>query len=112
MDDVVAANSFRIDQARVIIRSVHVIDTEVEAGHASAFISITDNVGTSYRTLMAVKNDVSLQAIVLAQAARDLAAWEKRYKDIADICQIVRGAREEIERRHRKATTGESRTSA
>lgn len=102
-DDQKAAESYRLDQARAIIRSIHAEDGDAADGHAAAFISIAAKSGTSYRALGDVRNSADLQAMVLAQASRDLEAWEKRYRALEDICEIVRDARAAIQRRKDKA---------
>lgn len=109
-DDAKAAQAYRLDQARTIIRAIHVEDTESEEGHAAAFISISDKAGTSYRLLSDVKKNADLQARVLAQAERDLEAWENRYKALEDICRIVRDARNAL--KEFRVKQDEGRTSA
>jgi hypothetical protein len=101
-DDTIAAGLYRIDQARAVIRSICVEDADTDEGRAPAYISISDKGGTSYRTLSAVKGSADLQAKVLAQAERDLEAWEKRYRSLSDVCAIVRTAREKIRQKRSK----------
>lgn len=91
-DDTAAAEKWRQDQARGLIRCVR-----IDAGDeppAPAFLSIADRSGTAYRPLAEVLSSVELQLAVLSQAERDLAAFEKRYRDFSDICDLVRAARE------------------
>lgn len=98
-NDTVAAGKYRLDQARNLIRSIHVEDDDAEDGHVQAFISISDRGGTSYRTVEAIKNSADLQAKVLAQADRDLAAWQTRYRMLKDVCDVVRQAQDLIARK-------------
>lgn len=107
-DDAVAAESYRLDQARTLIRSVRIVG-EGDADPAPAFLSISDKGGTSYRTLADVMDSADLQNTVLLAAERDLAAFEKRYRTLADICEIIRDAREKIAARR---TNHESRAQA
>jgi hypothetical protein len=104
-DDSAAAEAYRLDQARTVIRCIHVEDDDARDGHAVAFISITDKSGTSYRTLDAVKNSADLQARVLAQAERDLEAWQRRYRLLEDVCAIVRQAQAAIARKRQAVET-------
>src|SRR5258708_6716193 len=60
-NDTVAANAFRLDQARTLIRSIRVIDTENDET-PPAWVSISDKGGTSYRTLQDVLDSADLQA--------------------------------------------------
>lgn len=111
-NDEKAAAAYRLDQARNLIRSVVVEDDDSAEGRSQAFISISDKGGTSYRTLSAVKNSADLQAKVLAAAERDLAAWQKRYHALADVCATVRKAQEMIQRKRKQQVEKESRAQA
>jgi hypothetical protein len=108
-DDAKAAEAYRIDQARAVIRCIHAEDDDASEGHAPAFVSISDKGGTSYRTLDAVKNSADLQARVLAQAERDLEAFQKRYTAMEEVCAIVRNAQAAIQARRKRS---EARASA
>lgn len=107
-DDKIAAESFRIEQARMLIRSVALVGDE-DAEPAPAFLSISDKGGTSYRAMAEILDSADLQNAVLAAAERDLAAFEKRYRQLKDICEIVSDARAKISARRNKH---ESRASA
>lgn len=104
-DDSKAAESYRLDQARTVIRCIHAEDDDASEGHAPAFVSISDKGGTSYRTLDAVKNSADLQARVLAQAERDLEAFQKRYTALEEVCAIVRNAQAAIQARRKRSET-------
>lgn len=105
-DDTIAAEQYRIDQARNLIRVVRVIDTEATEGTTRAFISINAKEGVSYRAVADVKQSADLQLAVMAQADRDLEAFTRRYRELADICEIVGDAREKLKA---KRTTLENR---
>lgn len=92
-DDVVAAQKYRLDQAREIIRSITVEDSENDDGALHAFVSVNAG-GVAYRTIQAVKSSRELQAAVLKAAERDLAAFDRRYRELSDVCRVVREARE------------------
>lgn len=100
-DDHLAADAYRLDQARTLIRSIRLVsEDDIEA--APAFLSVADKGGTSYRTYAEVMDSADLQNTVLAAAERDLAAFEKRYRQLADICEVIRDAREKIAARRAK----------
>lgn len=105
-DDALAAEAYRLDQARTIIRCIRVEDGD---NKPAAFHSINDRGGVSYRTHTDVMNSVSLQMLVLEQASRDLEAFESRYRELVDVCKLVRGARQKVQARASKL---ESRPSA
>jgi hypothetical protein len=94
-DDQAAAAAFRLDQARGIIRIVRVEDDDAPEGCVRAFLSVADK-GTAYRGVQEVRTSVSLQTLVLRQAERDLEAFERRYRELTEICDLVRVAREAL----------------
>lgn len=94
--DTIAAEKYRLDQARALIRCVNIVDTRTESGVIRAFVSIRDKGGVSYRTMDEVLNSADLQAKVLAAAERDLLAFENRYKALEDVCELLREARKKI----------------
>jgi hypothetical protein len=108
-DDRVAAESYRVDQARNLIRLVRVVDEAASDGTARAFISVNGKNGVAYRSVDDVKASQDLQEAVLEQAEKDLEAFERRYKELKDICAIVRQAREKVQARRRR---GENRAVA
>lgn len=110
-DDKAAAESFRLDQARNIIRIVRVVDEAADGGTTRAFVSVNGKNGVSYRTVDDIKRSSDLQEAVLAQAEKDLVAFETRYRELKDICQIVATAREAIQRR-RSGRKNETRVAA
>lgn len=100
-NDTVAAHAFRVDQARNLIRIVRVEDDTTDEGSKRAFISINGRSGLSYRAVSDVENSADLQEALLAQAEKELEAFERRYRELKDICSIVRTAREKIVSRRR-----------
>lgn len=98
-NDSVAAHHFRLDQARSIIRVVRVIDDEATDGTSRAFLSVKDDGKVSYRSITDVKSSLQLQMAVLNQAERDLMAFERRYQDMMDVCDLVRAAKQKVAER-------------
>ena len=98
-NDAIAAEAHRLDQARHIIRIVRVEDAAATNGSNRAFLSISDKAGTSYRPLADVRASVGMQDAILKAAARDLDAFQRRYKDLIDVCEAVSKAKEAIQRR-------------
>jgi hypothetical protein len=83
-DDAKAANAFRLDQARMIVRSV-AIEGEEESEPVQAFHSVTDKGGRSYRHHGEVLGSARLQRLVLESAKRDLVSYRQRYKRYSDL---------------------------
>jgi exosome complex RNA-binding protein Csl4 len=108
-DDSLAAKLYRLDQARAIVRCIHVEDDETEDGHVQAFISISEKDQTSYRSITEIKKSVDLQSKVLQQAEADLQAWQNRYRSLTDICKIVREAQNQLKKKRERKQSTESR---
>jgi hypothetical protein len=95
-DNATAAEAYRLDQARCLIRCIHVQSDETESGYARAFLSIREKDGVSYRNIADVMSSADLQQRVLAQAEKDLLSFEARYQTLQDVCELVRSARERL----------------
>lgn len=93
-DDSVAAERYRLDQAREIIGIIRVVDAK--AGERPAYISIASDEGTSYRTVQDVASSADLQMAILRQCDRDLEAITRRYRQLMDVCELTGKAREAI----------------
>lgn len=103
-DDQKAAHQHRLNQARQLVRSIRVVDSAEEGEPIRrAFLSIPGGPnGQAYRPLEAVKNSVDLQIAALRAAERDIAAIERRYRDIQEICEFAIEARSKIRERMEK----------
>lgn len=108
-DDTLAAEAYRIDQARNLIRIVRVEDVNTEEGTARAFVSIAGKDGTSYRSMEDVKRSADLQLALLQSAERDLEAFQRRFRELTDVCKVVGQAREMVQSKRNKI---ESRAAA
>lgn len=97
-DDVAAAQAYREQQARELVRLIR-IETEDAEEPIRAFLSVKDGAGTSYRTAAEVAGSVDLQLAVLRQAERDLDAFTRRYKELQDVCADVASARDKARSR-------------
>lgn len=111
-DDSVAAESFRLSQARGVIRLVRVADDASESGTARAFISISGEGGKSYRSLSDVKSSANLRDAVLKAAERDLEAFSLRYRELKDVLEFIEKAKETLRGRRRRSAQVENRASA
>lgn len=96
-DDTKAASAYRLDQARSIIGAVRIVSSDDDEEPQRAWLSIVDRGGAAYHTIAEVTGSHKLQLALLQQAERDLLAWERRYKDLTDICEMVRKARKKIQ---------------
>lgn len=98
-DDTAAAEQWRQEQARALIRVVRVEDDEAEEGDTRAFLSIRSVDGVAYHPVGEVRRSLDMQLIVLRQAERDLAAFQRRYRELSEVCAPVKEAREALQRK-------------
>jgi hypothetical protein len=103
-DDSVAGELYRVDQARNIIRVIRVEDGDAREGTSRAFLSIKDD-GVAYRSITEVKSSADLQDSILRAAERDLEAFERRYRDLVDVCALVKKAKEVVRQKRGKIET-------
>ncbi len=102
-NDAVAAHSYRMDQARNIIRIIRVEDSD--SGEVQpAYVSVAQG-GVAYRKIDEVVASRELQLIVLQQAERDLRAFQKRYHMLNDICGAIQPALDVVARRKSEMET-------
>ena len=97
-----AAEAHWTDQARELIRVVRVVDSErPDDPPVPAFISVSDKGGASYRSASEIRSSAYYQHIVMKQALRDLESWQRRYRELSDVCPMVSAAaaklRQEVE---------------
>jgi hypothetical protein len=97
-NDKTAAEAYRLDQARVLIRIIQIEDTDSDKPPRRAFVSVNDD-GKSYRGLSEVLSSQNLQLAVLVAAEKELRAFEARYNELLDICELVRDARARLRER-------------
>jgi hypothetical protein len=97
-DNTIAAEQYRLQQARYILRSVVVKDMP---GHADeeirAFVVIkNENSDNSYVPTQIALSDDEMRQKVLMQAHRDLEALERKYNDLSELAEILQNARNNV----------------
>jgi hypothetical protein len=108
-NDAKAAEAFRVDQARALIRSIRVIDEAADDRPRPAFLSIRADDGVGYRAFKDVLSSRDLRERLLAQAERDLESWTLRYRELKDIVSLVEPARRELRSRVKRRGGDEAR---
>ena len=89
-NDAKAADEYRLDQARHVIRAVTVKYRENEDDGPRtirAFVNICDDDQHYTSTLHAMSDD-ELRAKVIRKAWEDLSSWRKRYHEIQEFAQL------------------------
>lgn len=93
-DDSSAADSYRIEQARRLIRSVRVAyrePTEEEAARSvRGFVSVKTSEGRAYHPTEKVAHDPFLSALMLRDAEREWKAMLRKYSHMKEFVEMVR----------------------
>lgn len=97
-DNKAAAHSYRLDQARYLLRSINVVvkreeeEEEVRAFHPVTVKVVTPETngnGQSYVSLQRVMSDDEWKREVIEKAFRELEAWRKKYATYVELAQAV-----------------------
>lgn len=91
-DDSAAAESYRLEQARRLIR-VHVVvsDTPTSAT-VRAFVSLTPDrkTGGGYRPISKVLDDVQMRKQLLKDALAELETFRRKYERLRELAPVLR----------------------
>jgi hypothetical protein len=96
-DDAQAGREYREHQANYLIRAVVRVEEEGDR-EVRAFVSvIPDEDGESgttavYQPIMVVFADVELRKQVLHSALKELEAWQRKYRDLEELVDVIRAA--------------------
>lgn len=104
-DDEVAAEKWRVEQARDLIACLVSYPLGGNAEPARAFHSIATADGRAYHALDEIRTSADLQERLLAEAERDLLAFQTRYRALKDICALVEPAKKAIRAKRAKNET-------
>lgn len=101
-DDVRAAELYRENEARQIIRSVRVVqDDRPEAAPVRVYVAVQQQTGVDvqrgYVPVVQAMADPTLRAQVIETARRDLRAFVARYQEFAELSSIGREALEQLD---------------
>lgn len=88
-DNDTAAEAYRIEQARYLIRSIEVVVLpEPEATPVRAFVSVRRDDDRSYTSVTHAMTDPDLRQQVLDNALRELEAWRRRYAELVELANV------------------------
>lgn len=97
-DTAKAAEAHWRDTSQRIMTSICAVSDDNDEP-APAFISVSDGGARGYYEPTEIVNSVSLQLAVMKQAARDLSAWQKRYRLLGDLCGDVQKVQAKLDAR-------------
>lgn len=91
----VAAEEYRKEQARLLIRSVVVIpgDDQGPAQPYRAFVVISEFGEQGYTSTYVALNDPQLRAQVLARALRELRQFQAKYRELDELAEVFSAAK-------------------
>lgn len=88
-DDIQAAGRYRAEQAGYVIRHISVtISVGAEETVTRAFVSIQQDDGARYTSIIHAMSDAELRKQVLQQAWSELEAWKGKYKEYDELSHI------------------------
>lgn len=89
-DDTIAAQQFRLMQARAVIR-VNVITPEATGLTIRAYVSMLEDrrvPGGGYRSLQDVMGNTELRRRLLGQAMKEARAWRDKYQNLTELAGV------------------------
>ena len=100
-DDPTAAEKYRKDQARYLLRQIVVTiqKEESESCTVRAFVNLREDNRHSYTSVMAAMNDSEKRLQIVQRAWDELKAWKFRYqefKELADIFSALDSIQEQV----------------
>jgi hypothetical protein len=111
-DDSEAAEKFRLDEARYILRAIIIvtsdpIDEDEEPSTVRAFFPVKeeDEEESSYVNVTDVMSDSKLRAKILTRAYDELTAWKERYNNLeefADVRKAIVAARSVVKKKRKR----------
>ncbi|KPL67406.1 hypothetical protein SZ64_04375 [Erythrobacter sp. SG61-1L] len=87
-NDAAAANAYRIEQARYLIRSIEAVVDHNESKPIRAFVSVVRDEDRSYTSVSHAMADPELRRQVLLGALRELEAWRDRYAELVELANV------------------------
>lgn len=95
-----AADAYRLDQARHLIRSVTVVVADAKGSDRSVrgFVHVTVNDKPQYVPVGVAMADTGMRNEALADALRELESWRERYRNLQELADILAAADEALER--------------
>lgn len=98
--DTKAAEQYRLQQARGLIRAVVavVVSAGVPAQRMQAFVHIAEAGTPHYRSVDHAMSSERTREMVLRQAFKEFRAWQKRYEHLEELADLFKAGTEMLER--------------
>lgn len=90
--DNIAAEAYRLEQARGLIRSVVAIYTsdEAPAQRVRAYVHVPEPGANHYRETAHAMSQTKTRELVLKRAWRDLQVWRSKYRDLREFAALIK----------------------
>lgn len=102
-NDKVAAERFREDQARYMLRSIVIVRPAAPEQEPTrpirAFVSVTRDEDRSYTSIDHAMSDAELREQVVERAWRELLEWKARYQEYRELAEVCAAIDAESDRR-------------
>ena len=102
-DNAEAAQMYRLDQARYLLRSIHIVVKREDDGQKEinlrAFHNVNDDDTRVYVSVQRVFSEEELRQQVLEQALKALISWQSKYsqyKEFAPVVSAIEEVRKEV----------------
>lgn len=93
-DDSAAAEAYRLQQARGLIRAVVAVYTREDEGKTAvrtrAYVHVPEPSAPHYREASHALSQAKTRKMVLDRAWNELKAWKARYKDLSEFAGLIR----------------------
>jgi len=90
-DDSKAAQQYREDQARYVLRHIAVvydIDSTGNQKTVRAFVNIMDDENRVYQNILVAMQNVDMRQQILNRALRELGQFRERYHELEELAQV------------------------
>lgn len=89
-DDAAAAEAFRLDQARELVRSltVDISRSNLESRTVRAFVNVETDASRGYVSTATAMSSEDLRKQVLARAFSELESWRARHAELTELARI------------------------
>lgn len=88
-NDAAAADAYRVEQAKYLIRSIEVIvEADANSRPVRAFVSVVRDEDRSYTSVSHALADPELRRQVLLSALKELEAWRVRYAELVELANV------------------------
>lgn len=99
-DDTEAAQQWRLQQARGLIRAVVaiIVDDKEPARRIQAFVHVPENGAPHYRATDHAMSQERTRGMILQQAWKEFRAWQKRYEHLEELADFFKATTEVVAR--------------